>query len=123
MGWPPRVGELLPRAEEAFGVREKLATYSLSLDHHRGGSKARGFEAVLGISMASVDHLEAEIQTGILKTPITAIRKNPPHGINCVVDFPIRGVGKRSAIAEQVRTVWLVRREAPPRLVSAYLKP
>jgi len=123
MGWPPRVGELLPRAEEALGVREKLATYSLALDHHRGGSKAKGFKVVLGISMASIDHLEAEIRTGILKAPVTTARKNPPYGVNCVVEFPIRGVGERSEVFAQLRAVWLVRREVPPRLVSAYLKP
>lgn len=31
MGWPPQVGELLPRAEEAIGVRYKLTTDSLDL--------------------------------------------------------------------------------------------
>jgi len=123
MEWPPRVGELLPCAEEAFGIREKLSGYSLARDHSAGGPKAQGFLVILGISMASIEHLEAEIRAGILKTPITATRKNPPHGINCVVEFPIRGVGERSEIVVQLRTAWLLPREAPPRLISAYLKP
>jgi hypothetical protein len=32
----PTVGELLPRAAEAFGVRHKLATYSLDITHTHG---------------------------------------------------------------------------------------
>jgi len=31
MEWPPQVGELLPRADEAIGVRYKLETYSLAI--------------------------------------------------------------------------------------------
>lgn len=47
MGWPPQVGELLPRAEEAIGVRYKLATYSLDPFHEDGGPKAKGFAQIL----------------------------------------------------------------------------
>jgi hypothetical protein len=123
MGWPPRPGELLPRAEEAYGIREKLAGYSLDRNHPVGGPKARGFLKVLGISMASIEYLEAEIRAGILRAPITTTRKNPHDGINCVVEFPIRGVGTRSEIVVKLRTVWLLRHDFPPRLISAYLKP
>ena len=45
---PPAVGELLPRAADAFGLRYKLETYSLDPTHKRGGPKARGFELILG---------------------------------------------------------------------------
>jgi hypothetical protein len=43
MGWPPQVGDLLPRAEETTGVRVKLLTYSLTylmtlVDQRRGDS-------------------------------------------------------------------------------------
>jgi hypothetical protein len=38
---PPSVGELLPRADEAFGLHRKLATYSLDIAHKKGGPKAR----------------------------------------------------------------------------------
>jgi hypothetical protein len=49
MTWPPRAGELLPNAGEAFGVREKLAGYSLNVSHEHGGPKALGFKLILGI--------------------------------------------------------------------------
>lgn len=29
MSWPPQIGELLPRGQDAYGVHEKLADYSL----------------------------------------------------------------------------------------------
>ena len=54
MGWPPRAGELLTRAEEASGVREKLSGYSLNTSHEDGGPKARGFELILGITIADI---------------------------------------------------------------------
>jgi hypothetical protein len=43
------VGDLLPRAAEAFGVRYKLETYSLDVTNKAGAPKARGFELILGI--------------------------------------------------------------------------
>lgn len=105
-------------------MRYKLATYSLALDHAEGGPKARGFALILGISLASIDYLETVIKAEILKTLITATRSNPPHGINCVVEFPIEGIGKRTGIVVTLRTVWLVSEvEAAPRLLSALLKP
>jgi hypothetical protein len=123
MGWPPEVGELLPRAEEAFGIRNKLVTYSLAIDHHEGGPKARGLESILGFSLSSAAQLEAEIRQAIREVPIAAVRENPPYGINCVVDFSLQGIGVRSEVVARMRTIWLAKRVAPPRLISAYLKP
>jgi hypothetical protein len=124
MGWPPQVGELLPRAQEAFGVRYKLATYSLAASHRSGGAKARGFELILGITLDSVTYLEAEILSGILIRPITAVRGIQPFGITCVVDCPIRGIGAFEDRVVPVRTAWIFSDPASaPRLTSAYLKP
>lgn len=121
MGWPPQVGELLPRAEEAFGVREKLASYSLALDHRVGGPKARGFRLILGITIASIDYLETEIYVGIQQHPVKAVVDNPPYGQNCVVEFPLHGVGSYSNRVARLRTVWqLVTPDLPPRLVNAF---
>ena len=107
-----------------MGVRYKLATYSLALDHADGGPKARGFALILGISLASIDYLEAVIKAEILKTPIAATRTNPPHGVNGVVEFPIKGIGERTGTVVTLRTVWLVSEVgAAPRLLSALLKP
>ncbi|HSS43336.1 MAG TPA: hypothetical protein VLK37_12400 [Solirubrobacterales bacterium] len=123
MGWPPKVGELLPRAEEATGVREKLASYSLNTDHHSGGPKARGFAVILGITMDSINYLEAEMRLAITRYPITAAVDNQPYGWKCVVDFPLEGIGRYSGRVAKVRTVWeLTSPILPPRLVNAFLK-
>jgi hypothetical protein len=124
MGWPPRVGELLPRAEEAIGLREKLLAYALDPAHHAGGPKARGFAQILGITAESVLHLDAEIRRGLGEAPIGHVRPNPPHGVNCVVDFPINGIGEYSARSVRLRTVWEYRsRGSSPKLLTAFLKP
>lgn len=124
MGWPPKVGELLPRAKEAAGVREKLALYSLNPEQEDGASKARGFALMLGITLEHLDHLEIEIRSGLLETPVSSVRENAPHGINCVVELAVRGVGEKSERVVDVRTVWeLADRDAAPRLVTAYPRP
>lgn len=124
MGWPPQVGDLLPRAEEAIGVRYKLATYSLVKGHKLGGAKARGFERILGITLESIDYLERAIILGVQETPIVSVRENWPFGLMCVVDCRVRGLGIREAVVAPVRTAWLVSSpSASPRLTSAYIKP
>ena len=120
---PPAVGEPLPRATEAFGVRRKLETYSLDVAHEKGGPKARGFEKILGITIDAIEYLEAQILTRVLDTPITEVHDNPPHGVNYVVDIQVRGIGAKADRVATVRTVWII--SAPgdaPRLVTAYPK-
>ncbi|MGP0101485.1 MAG: DUF6883 domain-containing protein [Solirubrobacteraceae bacterium] len=67
--------------------------------------------------------LEACIRDGILQTPISAMRQNPPYGINCVVDIPVRGIGAKNECVATVRTVWVIAdADTPPRLITAYIK-
>jgi hypothetical protein len=120
----PAVGQLLPRAAQAIGVRYKLETYSLDPTHKDGGPKARGFELILGITIETIDYLQAQILARILDTPIREVRDNPPHGVKCTVDMPISGTGAKTDRIINVRTVWAFDRpDAPPRLASAYPKP
>ena len=124
VSWPPKVGELLPHREAAFGVHDKLATYSLDVTHEDGGAKARGFALILGIAIEDVDYLEAAILDGIQTATIGSVRASPPHGVICVVDTPVRGLNEKKARVIKVRTAWLiVDASTPPRLVTAYLKP
>lgn len=121
---PPVVGELLPRAGEAFGLRCKLETYSLDPSHKYGGPKARGFELILGITIEAIDYLEAQIMARILDTPVSDIRDNPPYGVNYVVNIQVRGIGAKAGRVINVRTVWTFEDPgAPPRLVTAIPKP
>jgi hypothetical protein len=120
----PAVGELLPRAAEAFGVRYKLETYSLDITNKVGAPKARGFELILGITIEAIDYLEAQIMARILDTPVREVRENPPYGIKGVVDIQVRGIDAKADRVVNVRTVWAFEEaSAPPRLVTAIPKP
>jgi Domain of unknown function (DUF6883) len=124
MTWPPKPGETLPRAQEAVGVREKLAGYSLNIAHEDGRPKAQGFESILGVTIADLDYVEGAILAGVKSAAIGSVRGNAPYGVICVVDVALRGLGAKEDRQVDVRTVWeLTGSEAPPRLVSAYLKP
>jgi hypothetical protein len=123
MAWPPKVGESLPRAAEAVGVRRKLSTYSLDPAHRVGGPKARGFELILGITIRDIGYLEGAIQTGVLLVEISGVRDGAVGGINCVVDVPVRGRGEKSDRTIEVRTAWeSTDAAAAPRLVTAYVR-
>lgn len=124
VSWPPKTGEILPRASSAAGVREKLTAYSLNFENVHGAPKARSFERLLGITLEHIDQLEGAIRAGLLTTPVSSIRENAPHGVNCVVDVPVPGMGEKHEQIVNVRTVWeLANRDAAPRLVTAYPKP
>jgi hypothetical protein len=113
----------LPRAAEPLEVRRKLVEYSLDWNHEVGGPKARGFWLILGITMKDADYVVSEICTAIVNTPISSVRDNHPHGVNCVVDFPLRGVGGHQQRLVRLRTIWrLADAESRPRLVGAFLK-
>lgn len=118
------MGELLPRATEAFGVRHKLETYSLDIAHRDGGPKARGFDLILGITIEAIDYLEAQILARVLDTPIGEVRDNGRYGVKCTVDMPVNGIGAKADRVANVRTVWALDHPGyPPRLVNAYPKP
>jgi hypothetical protein len=115
---------MLPRAAEAFGVRYKLETYSLDVTNEVGAPKARGFDLILGITIDAIEHLEAQILARVLDTPVSDVRNNPPYGIRCTVDMPIRGIGVKADRVVRVRTAWEIAESGdPPRLVTAYPKP
>ena len=103
-------------------MANKLATYSLDLNHKDGGPKARGFARILGITTDAIDYLEGTIHTGILLIPVTEVRENEPWGIKCAVIVPVRGLHKKSVRVVDVTTVWQFDEpHVPPRLVTAYI--
>lgn len=114
----------MPRAKEAMGVRRKLASYSLNASHADGGPKARGFSEILGITIHAIDYLEGEVHRGVLVAPIAEVRNNRQGGVDCVVEFPLRGLGEYRERMVTLRTIWrVVDEDTPPRLVSAWLRP
>ena len=87
-------------------MRRKLTDYSLNRDHEAGGPKARGFELILGITLDDVEHLAQSIEAEILTAGVESVRPNPPHGVNCIVVVPVRGLRGKSARIVSVRTAW-----------------
>lgn len=122
MPWPPIVGDRLPRAAEAFGITEKLVTYSLNLDHPDGSAKAKGFEQILGIGPADLDYLDHTLRAGVLDAAITDVRDNPPWGLLCEVRVSVAGLHEKSGRVVSVTTSWELRHaDDRPRLVTAYI--
>jgi hypothetical protein len=122
VAWPPKIGEPLPRAEDAYNVHEKLREYSLNLAHGVGGAKAAGFLQILGISAADAEYLAAALLDGVRELPVKTVRDNAPFGLNCNVIVPVRGLGERAGRGANVLTSWELRHEDDrPRLVTAFI--
>jgi uncharacterized protein DUF6883 len=105
------------------GVAEKLSGYSLNPDHPEGGAKAHAFRNMLGITLEDIEHLEAEIREGIQRVATSSVSSSA-FGVRCVVDLPIAGIRVHRARVMRLRTVWQFADSlAPPRLLTAFLKP
>jgi hypothetical protein len=113
---------LLPRADDAHGVEEKLAGYSLKLDHPSGGAKAAGFARVLAITFEDLDYLAGALLQGLHDMPVSAVRDRSDGSVLCEVVVPVRGRGGRADRVATVLTSWHIRwEEDPPRLVTAFI--
>lgn len=122
MAWPPKIGEPLPRAEDAYGVHEKLAGYSLKLDHPSGGAKAAAFARVLAIALEDLDYLAGSLLERLREVAVSAVRDRDDGSILCEVIVPVRGLRDRSDRVANVLTSWHLRSEGdPPRLVTAFI--
>jgi len=123
MSWPPAIGELLPRAEDAYGILDKLRGYSLNFEHEVGTHKARVFRSVLGITLGDADWLAEQLLAGTCERYVSAVRDNLPHGVLCEVFVPVTGVRELADRTAVVTTSWEYSSpEAAPRLVSAYIE-
>jgi hypothetical protein len=107
--WPPRAGEPLPRAAEAWSESQKWSEWILAERGH--GAE---FERVLRVSLDDVDALWNAIAERVL---VRRVRDLGAHGVNCEVDSELAIAGRTA----NVRTVWnCAEPPAGPRLVSAY---
>jgi hypothetical protein len=107
----------LPRADEAWIPDEKLREYSLNANHRRGAPKARVFRAALGLERADWTFLRDQILENVGDIPITGTRADQ-HGVRYTVVIPILGPNGQT---RDVITDWIIERDAPPRLTSAYV--
>ena len=120
MSWPPQIGELLPRAQDAHGVHEKLVDYSLKTGHPRG--KAGGFAQALGIKADDVEYVAEALLSGVRATPMSGVRAAGVHGFHCEVIVQVRGLRDRADRVGHVLTAWQIRWDGDrPRLITAYI--
>jgi hypothetical protein len=115
MSWPPKVGEPLPRASDAWCAPEKWVDWILAERGH-----ASEWKRVLHIDPDQWEIAWETITAAVIGTPISTIRSSGPDGITCGVEVEL-WIGERTAA---VMTSWHYADEtAAPRLVTAYPRP
>jgi len=111
MGWPPQIGEPLPRADASWYEPAKFEGWILA-SHGHGPEWAK----VLHVALDDTEVIWSAISAAVLLTPVSAVI-DIEHGIICRVDLQL-AIGKRSA---PIRTAWhYADAGSAPRLVSAY---
>jgi hypothetical protein len=114
MGWPPQVGEALPRAADAWCERAKLIHWILGEAGH--GAE---WERVMHVDIDDAEEVWQAISTMAASAKVTGLRDLGRFGFNCEVDGQLT-IGGRSAT---FRTIWhYATPDAAPRLVSAFPK-
>jgi hypothetical protein len=112
--WPPQVGELLPRAAEAYAAPEKIAWILSDAGHGKEWTR------VLHIGSDDTQRFWEAIAKAVLDKPILAIRDISPHGVNYEVRIELT-LGDRTAATV---TIWhYASPDDAPRLVTAYPTP
>jgi hypothetical protein len=114
MGWPPQIGEALPRASECWCERAKLLGWVLGEDGH-GAERGQ----VMRVGVEDADEVWNAISAVVAAAEVTGLRDLGRFGFNCEVDARLT-IGERSAT---FRTIWhYATPDAAPRLVSAFPK-
>ena len=105
----------LPDRERAFIPRAKLSDYLLSLSHPAGRSKAR-FLLAVGYRPEYPEILEQDLLSIAYEVEVTDVERSA-HGVKYVVDGQVEAP-RRHLI--QLRTIWIIEGDHPPRFVTAY---
>lgn len=112
MGWPPKIGEALPRASECWCERSKLLGWVLGEEGH--GAE---WERVMHVGVAEANEVWEALSTLGTTAKVTGLRDLGRFGFNCEVEARLT-IGERSAT---IRTIWhYATPDAAPRLVSAF---
>jgi hypothetical protein len=110
--WPPAVGEVLPRAAEAYTAPEKWDQWILAERGH-GWEWAKVFR----VGATDAERIWSAIAEAVLDAPIASVRDGSPHGLNCQVRVMLT-LDDRTA---HVMTIWhYASKSHAPRLVTAY---
>jgi len=112
MGWPPRIGETLPRAADAWCVREKWLAWILAADGH--GSE---WANVLQVATDEWELAWQALKEAVREVAIETVRSLDGGGVTCGVTVELT-IGERTA---PVVSAWhYAKLGAAPRLVTAY---
>jgi len=115
MGWPPKVGELLPRAAEAWFEQVKFDDWMLATRGH--GAE---WERVFGVGVGDHAQVWKAIAAAAPGATITEVRDRSPFGIACGIESDVT-IGDRTGT---VTISWHYESEgAAPRLATAYPTP
>jgi hypothetical protein len=107
---------VLPRADEATIDPRKLKDYALNPDHPRGQHKARAFYQALELTQEDWEELRDQILEQLVSSPVVRVDAGE-FGPTFYVDVPIEG---RNGETRRVSTLWIVRGNDPPDLVTLY---
>ncbi len=112
MHWPPRVGDVLPRADQAWFERIKLDEWIL-------GTKGHGleWERVWHVGPADWERIWEAISNAAINATIVEVRDRSPFGVSCGIEAPLTICGRTAMaiISWHYADEW-----AMPRLVTAY---
>lgn len=115
MGWPPQIGEALPRAAEAWCVEEKWLAWILDDEGH-GPEWAK----VLGVAADDWGLAWQALKAAVGEAAIKTVRSLDAGSVTCGVAVELT-IGKRSA---PVVSAWhYAEPGSAPRLVTAYPTP
>jgi hypothetical protein len=106
---------MLPDGDHAHVDRIKVIDYLLSLSHPDGQSKAQFFRR-FGFKPEEWQVLAEALRVVGVSNPVVSIVASA-HGERYTVDGPMQSPDGRTPM---VRTVWIVERGDPPRLITAH---
>ena len=106
----------LPNGNRA-DLGTKIEDYVLNPRHWEGRHKARVFESVLGITPANREVLRRAVLSAAENSDEAEPLGNNGHGEVYVLRFPLATQRRRATVL----TVWIVRGEDFPRLITCYI--
>jgi nitrogen fixation/metabolism regulation signal transduction histidine kinase len=108
---------ILPSPELAIIGEDKLAGYSLNLEHSEGKHKARVFKSALNMDASDAEELRQALLE-VLKNYDAIPSKSNAYGQKYIIDFPLSREGKSATIC----SVWIIRNgEDFARLITCYV--
>jgi hypothetical protein len=112
MRWPPKIGEVLPRAEEAWYDQSKFDDWIFAAQGH-----GLEWEQVFEVGPKEREQVWEAIAGAALGATIVEVRDHPRFGTTCGIETGL-SIGERTA---PVTISWhYASQDAAPRLVTAY---